>query len=174
MSSHTIGVATLIRNRGKLLVGKRGKACLRGTGCLAFPGGIIQEGETIINGAIREVKEETGLDVLPVTNSAFFNPGDAHLQNLFSVPGLLAATDHSDISQQRDGHLIDHLTLWIMLRYVDGEPVVKEPTKCDWWDWLSPQTLTKLEGSSNPTHSQYFWTPAPLLRNILRPYFGSF
>lgn len=174
MSSHKIGVAVLMRYYDQLLVGKRGVACLRGAGCIAFPGGLVQDGETIIQAAIREVKEETSLDVEPVHNSAFFTPGDTHLQNLFSVPGVLAITDHSDILQQRDGRLADQLTIWLMMRYTGGTPVVTESTKCEWWGWFTPKTILVLDGATNPTHPQYFWTPAPLLRSVLRPYFGSF
>lgn len=46
-----------------------------------LPGGHIDPGEKIMNAAIREVKEETGLDVKPITIIRFdesINPPDFH------------------------------------------------------------------------------------------------
>jgi hypothetical protein len=83
-------------------------------------------------------------------------------------------TDHSDIHQQQDGHLVDHLSLWVMTVYAGGIPENKEPHKCTGWWWARPQEIAKLEGAENPTHPQYYWTPIPLWRKILRPYFGEF
>ena len=47
------------RASGKVLVQERRKSW---TG-LSFPGGHVEQGESIVDSAIREVKEETGLDV---------------------------------------------------------------------------------------------------------------
>ncbi len=47
------------KSTGKVLVQERTKSW-KG---LAFPGGHVDEGESIVDSAIREVKEETGLDV---------------------------------------------------------------------------------------------------------------
>ena len=44
--------------RGRVLLQKRGDSCMWG-----FPGGAIEIGETPEQAAIRELKEETGLDV---------------------------------------------------------------------------------------------------------------
>ena len=48
----------LLNENGEVLLQKRGKENVWG-----FPGGILELGETPEMGAIREVKEETGLDV---------------------------------------------------------------------------------------------------------------
>ena len=54
--------AAFIRNgRGDLLVAVRGKEPAKGT--LDLPGGFVDMDETAEEGVIREIKEETGLDV---------------------------------------------------------------------------------------------------------------
>ena len=64
--------AAFIRNsRGDLLVAIRGKEPAKGT--LDLPGGFVDMDETVEQGMIREIKEETGLDV-------------AALRYLFSIP----------------------------------------------------------------------------------------
>ena len=50
----------MIFREGKVLIGKR-KSKL-GKGEWGFPGGHLEHGETLIGCAIRETKEETGLD----------------------------------------------------------------------------------------------------------------
>lgn len=172
----TIGVGVFIRNGNTLLVGKRGSTCKRGAGCIALPGGHVEPGETIVQAVLREVQEETGLAV-QISGKYPIPPGkDPALYNSlpFAVPGMLAVTDHSDIHQQMDGRLVEHLSLWMMTVYAGGVPETKEPDKCTGWWWARPQEIAKLEGVENPTHPQYYWTPIPLWRKILRPYFGEF
>lgn len=53
--------AFIINSNGELLVVRRGKEPAKGT--LDLPGGFVDNGETAEDGIIREVKEETGLDV---------------------------------------------------------------------------------------------------------------
>lgn len=50
-----------MHRRGKLLLVKRGQ--LPDKGKWSFPGGAVELGETTEEAAIREVKEETGLDI---------------------------------------------------------------------------------------------------------------
>lgn len=170
----SIGVGMFIRNGNTILVGRRGKGCSRGVGCLALPGGHVEPGETIIQAALREVKEETGLDVEHIGGTA--PPGSSrpelYTNAPFCIPGLLAVTDHFDLNQQVDGKLLEHLSFWMMTRYIEGVPVNMEPTKCERWEWMRPADIAKLDGVENPTHPQYYWTPIPLWRRILRPYFG--
>ena len=66
-------VALIQNGRGELLVCRRGKEPAKGT--LDLPGGFVDMFETGEEGVIREVKEETGLDV-------------QRTQYLFSLPNL--------------------------------------------------------------------------------------
>lgn len=56
-----LGSGTLIHRRGRLLVVKRAAEPNRGV--WAFPGGRVEPGETPEEAAVREAKEEVGLDV---------------------------------------------------------------------------------------------------------------
>jgi mutator protein MutT len=59
-----LGVGALIFNRDKILLVERGKEPLKGYWSL--PGGVLETGETLEQGVVREVREETGLEVKPV------------------------------------------------------------------------------------------------------------
>ncbi|MGD0359521.1 MAG: NUDIX hydrolase [Bryobacteraceae bacterium] len=59
-----LGVGALIFNRGRILLIERGKAPMKGYWSL--PGGALETGETLEQGIVREVREETGLEVQPV------------------------------------------------------------------------------------------------------------
>jgi len=59
-----LGVGALIFNRDKILLVERGKEPLKGYWSL--PGGVLETGETLEQGVIREVREETGLEVEPL------------------------------------------------------------------------------------------------------------
>jgi 8-oxo-dGTP diphosphatase len=55
-------VSILIENNGKFLLGKRGKEAYEG-GKWCLPCGYIEMNEDFLTASLREVKEETGLDV---------------------------------------------------------------------------------------------------------------
>jgi len=59
-----LGVGALIFKRDKILLIERGKEPLKGYWSL--PGGGLETGETLEQGVIREVREETGLEVKPL------------------------------------------------------------------------------------------------------------
>lgn len=59
-----IGVGAIILDRGRALVVRRATEPLKGE--WSIPGGVLELGETLRTGVVREAKEETGLDVLPV------------------------------------------------------------------------------------------------------------
>lgn len=65
MSAHTrplVGVAVLIHDQaGNLLMGER--LASHGTGTLQCPGGHLEHGESFAACAVREAREETGLEV---------------------------------------------------------------------------------------------------------------
>ncbi len=56
-----VGVSVIMVSGGKLLLGERNEPGELGHFGWTTPGGKLEEGETIIEGAIREVEEETGL-----------------------------------------------------------------------------------------------------------------
>ena len=60
-----LGVGALIFNDGQLLIVERGKEPLKGYWSL--PGGLLEVGETLETGIRREVLEETGLEVEPLS-----------------------------------------------------------------------------------------------------------
>lgn len=59
-----VGVGAIIVSGGRVLLVKRGTEPARGR--WSIPGGLIELGESLSQAVIREVREETGLDVEPV------------------------------------------------------------------------------------------------------------
>jgi 8-oxo-dGTP diphosphatase len=59
-----VGVGALIIRKDSILLVERGRAPLKGFWSL--PGGVLELGEQLGAAIVREVKEETGLDVQPV------------------------------------------------------------------------------------------------------------
>ena len=59
-----VGVGAVVIKDGKVLLIKRGKEPLRGRWLV--PGGTVELGETLREAVVREVREETGLDVTPL------------------------------------------------------------------------------------------------------------
>src|ERR1039458_4194146 len=59
-----IGVGAVVVDEGRVLLVRRGTEPLRGQWSL--PGGLLELGEPLTNGVVREVREETGLIVEPV------------------------------------------------------------------------------------------------------------
>jgi mutator protein MutT len=59
-----LGIGALIFDRGRILLVERGREPLKGYWSL--PGGVLEIGETLEQGIVREVREETGLEVEPL------------------------------------------------------------------------------------------------------------
>lgn len=57
-----LAVAVLIERGGKVLLGKRGPGA-REPGKWAFPAGFVERGEPVEAAAVREVREEVGLEI---------------------------------------------------------------------------------------------------------------
>ena len=55
------GASVIVVHEGKVLLGKRNKK--NATGMWLIPGGGIGFGEKMIDAAVREIKEETGIDI---------------------------------------------------------------------------------------------------------------
>jgi len=144
-----IGTSTCIIKGDEILVGKRGPDCRRGNGCYALPGGKLEQGESIIASAAREVLEETGLVV-------------AYISRPFEIAPCFTVTDHFPDQEK--------LTLWLFANYQSGTPVNTEPRKCLGWEWRSLDWLYRnTPKSAVPEEEDYHWLPLPLLRHHLTP-----
>src|SRR5579863_5075109 len=60
-----VGVGAIILRRGRILMAQRGKEPLKGWWSL--PGGALEIGESLKDAVCREVREETGLEILPLS-----------------------------------------------------------------------------------------------------------
>ncbi|KAH7684091.1 Mn(2+)-dependent ADP-ribose/CDP-alcohol diphosphatase protein [Dioscorea alata] len=62
-ATHRVGIGAFVMNeKREVLVVQEKCGILRGSGIWKFPTGVLEQGEDIFAGAIREVKEETGID----------------------------------------------------------------------------------------------------------------
>ena len=92
-----LGVGALIFQRGKILLIERGKQPLKGYWSL--PGGALEIGETLEQGVIREVREETGLIVKPVKAIEIFeritrdSEGNAEYTTSLSITSAVSPAD---------------------------------------------------------------------------------
>jgi len=103
-----IGVAIIVVRDGRVLLGKRRNA--HGAGTWQFPGGHLEYGESIEACARRELFEETGLSIVNLRMGPFTN----------------------DVFEDENKH---YVTLFVVADQTTGEARLKEPDKCECWDW---------------------------------------
>jgi 8-oxo-dGTP diphosphatase len=111
-----VGVGAVIVENGRALIVRRGSEPLKGE--WSIPGGVLELGETLRQGAEREAREETGLtvkagEVLEVVDRIMLDP-DSKIQYHYV--------------------LVDFLC-----RRVSGEP--RPGTDADELRWISPEEL---------------------------------
>jgi len=136
-----VGIGIIIENEsGQILVGKR-----KGSHAPYFsiPGGSLEIGETFEVAAIREVLEETGLQIL--------NP------QVLNVTNNLRTFTESGI------HFI---SINLHTKDFSGSPQVMEPLKCEMWFWCDPKDLPKphFDASEYAVENflnQTFYSPNP-------------
>ncbi|MBE0358760.1 MULTISPECIES: NUDIX hydrolase [Pseudoalteromonas] len=129
-----VGVAVIIKRQNTILLGERIGA--HGANTWATPGGHLEFGESVEQCAIREVLEETGLNVSKITKLDFTN----------------------DIFSTENKH---YITLYVKADYEGGEALLKEPSKCLQWRWCDINNLptplfTSLENYLTCTLSNKF------------------
>jgi 8-oxo-dGTP diphosphatase len=105
-----IGIAVIVVKDNRILLGRRKNA--HGAGTWAFPGGHLEFGESIEDCARREVFEETGLCIADLRCGPYTN----------------------DIFSEEHKH---YVTLFVLADWESGEPQVKEPEKCERWQWFA-------------------------------------
>ncbi len=102
-----VSIALIIKKNEKVLLGKRKKY----PEAWGFPGGKLDFGENIEESILREVDEEVGI----------------------KVKNLKFATITNDILDEIGEHFV---TLIMLADYDSGDVVLKEPEKCERWDWF--------------------------------------
>lgn len=107
------GVGVLIPNHNKLSTIVMHRKGSHGEGTWGLPGGWIEEKETVMETAIRESKEEFGIEVIPTH--------------------VLTCT--SDIHPEG----FETVTCFLMVKPVDSDIAltIMEPNKCDYIMWAS-------------------------------------
>jgi len=103
-----VGVAAFVLRGDRFLLGRRRGS--HGAGEWALPGGHLEFGESIEACARREVAEETGLEIGAIRPGPYSN-------DLFTGEGK------------------HYVTLFVLADAPVGDPELREPEKCDGWEW---------------------------------------
>lgn len=112
-----IGIAAIIINGNTVLLGER--INVHGHGTYNFPGGHLEKGETLKDCVLREVREETDLDIKLIDQSP--------------------CTSTNDVFEEGK----HYRTQFFRVNYLGGEPRVMEPNKCKRWNWHTWYSLPK-------------------------------
>ena len=111
-----VGIGVFVFKNNKFIMGCRKGS--HGEGTWSVPGGHLEFGETIIQGAKREVIEETGMVIADVNIAGITN----------------------DIFKNESKH---YITIWVTSNWKKGKPKINEPDKFLKVDWYSFRTLPK-------------------------------
>lgn len=108
-----VGVGVMIFKNGKLLLARRKGS--HGSGEYAFPGGHLEYMESFEECAMRETKEECGIEI---DNIKFLYIGDLRVYS----------PKH-------------YIQVSVIADWKSGVPEILEPDKCDGWDWYDMDNL---------------------------------
>ena len=111
-----IGIGVILVNpNGHILIGKR-----EGSHApyWSIPGGYLEPGEPFETAAIREVKEETGLEI---TN-----------------PVVVGVSNNLETWKAEGVHVV---SVFLLAREFSGTLTLMEPEKCSGWQWCDPTDL---------------------------------
>lgn len=109
-----IGVGVLVWRNKQLLLGERMDK--KQVNCWQFPGGHLEDNESVITCARREVMEETGIKVKNLRHLGYTD-------------------DQFEVAQKK------YITLLVSCEYDSGEVKVLEPEKCARWQWFDYRRL---------------------------------
>lgn len=118
MNAPRVGVGVLVWHDRKVLLGRRRGA--HGAESWSFPGGHLEFGEAWEACAVREVREETGLELAAISFAAVTN----------------------DVFTEAGKH---YITIFMHAQACSGAAERREPDKCEGWAWFAwsdlPQPL---------------------------------
>lgn len=113
-----VGIGVIIVNHdGKVLIGKRIGSHAP---YYSIPGGHLELGETFEEGAAREIKEETDLEI--------------------KNPKVIAVTNNRETYLAEGLH---YISIIVLVKDFSGELKNKEPEKCAGWLWADPAHLPR-------------------------------
>ncbi|KAF1843398.1 uncharacterized protein K460DRAFT_315685 [Cucurbitaria berberidis CBS 394.84] len=162
-----VGVGVIIHDAaGNIVMGERAGSA-HGRGTFQCPGGHLEHGETFAETAVREVREETGLEV-------------GHVR-------FLTATN--DVFEEEEGLRKHYVTVFVTCSIVGEDKVSKsmEPHKCAAWEWVPwsqmwawakaqaeaeappPPPKDKLEDDKAQPEAQPKIEPKPLEKKMFLP-----
>lgn len=104
-----VGIGVIVLRGSRILLGKRKGS--HGAGTWALPGGHLEFGEDVEECAVREVMEETGLFIRPISRGPYT----------------------SDVFEDEGKH---YVTLFVSAWSGAGEAQLLEPQKCSEWRWF--------------------------------------
>jgi 8-oxo-dGTP diphosphatase len=115
-----LAVSAAIIRDGHVLVVRRARA--PASGVWTLPGGVVEAGETLEHAVVREVQEETGITIAPVTLAG-----------------------HREVVVREDGgRVLRHFViLCFASRWIKGEPVLNDELSDA--RWLRPSELKGLQ-----------------------------
>jgi 8-oxo-dGTP diphosphatase len=112
----SVGLGVIIVNKiGQILLGKRSG---NHAPYWSIPGGKLELGESFERGAIREVNEEHGIDIID--------------------PEVIGVTNNLRTYKSEGLHFISVI---LVAREFNGEPNILEPEKCSELMWADPTSL---------------------------------
>ncbi len=104
-----------MNEEGNILIGKRINAHAP---YYSIPGGHLEMGEKFEDGAVREIKEETDLDI--------------------ENPEVIAVTNNLETHKECGLH---YISVVLLARSYKKELKIMEPEKCEEWLWVDPKEL---------------------------------
>jgi len=166
-ASHTIGVGALVTNsEGKVLLVREKSGPAAKFGMWKIPTGMVDAGEDLHEAAVREVKEETGIDATFESFGAFTmshggNLAHANKSNLFFVVKCQAKTTEIQMCQSEiaDARWFSREE-WLSLPFPERGPIWDEINQSA----LDAEVVIKMKslpwGKSRPDVQRLLYYPA--------------